>query len=312
MRAAVIPSPGAAPVATEFAEPQARPGLDVVEVVAAGIHPIVRSLAAGAHYASGAQWPMIPGVDGVVRAPGGGLAYAGFAPEPYGTLAERVPVPMTIPLPAGADPVRVAAGMNPGLSSWLPLSRFVEDPGAASVLVLGATGSSGRLAVQNCRERGIGTVVAAGRDATALAALEPLGAIATTSLEAEALAAAVAEHRPTLVLDYLWGSVAEAALAAFGGHGLATYEHPVTYVEIGSLAGASASIPSAVLRSRAVTLLGSGLGSVPPEVLRRAVGEYAGVLGGGGVQVTAVAYPLDDVAAAWADTSSGHRAVVVP
>src|ERR1700689_2001689 len=107
MKAAVITSPGATPEYADFADPGAADGRELVELVAAGIHPVVRSLASGRHYGRRGGWPVS----------------RGSPVPPYGTLAERISVPggMRLRLPAGADPVPVAAGLNPGLSSWLPL-----------------------------------------------------------------------------------------------------------------------------------------------------------------------------------------------
>ncbi|MFT4295844.1 MAG: zinc-binding alcohol dehydrogenase family protein [Micropruina sp.] len=310
MRAAVVTAPGAIPVAGTFAEPELVPGSELVEVVAAGIHPVVRSLVSGQHYGSTDSWPKIPGVDAVARRSDGSLCYTGFTADPYGTFAERAAVRLTLPVPDDADPATLAAGMNPGMASWLPLTAHLKEPAQASVLILGATGSAGRLAVQNCRALGVPQVLAAGRNPDALARTAELAGCATVTLDADALGDAVAEYQPDLVLDFLWGPVAEVALTALGTRGLATVAHPVSYVEIGAAAGATAAVPAAVLRSRSVTLIGSGAGSVAHDTLARAAASYAELIASGAVQVDAVRYPLDDIAAAWADTSSEHRAVV--
>ena len=311
MRAAVVTAPGATPVAGTFTEPELAPGGELVEIVAAGIHPVVRSLVSGRHYGSTDSWPKIPGVDAVARRSDGTLCYTGFTTDPYGTFAERAAVRLTLPVPDQADPVALAAGMNPGMSSWLPLTNYLTNPERASVLVLGATGSAGRLAVQNCRALGVPRVLAAGRNPDALARTAELGDCVTVSLDADALGDAVAEYQPDLVLDFLWGPVAEVALTALGTRGLANVAHPVTYVEIGAAAGATASVPAAVLRSRSVTLRGSGAGSVAHDVLATAAASYAELIASGAVQVDAVGYPLDDISTAWADTSTDHRAVLV-
>ncbi len=311
MRAAVVTAPGAVPVAGTFAEPELIPGAELVEIVAAGLHPVVRSLVSGRHYGSTGSWPKIPGVDAVARRSDGSLCYTGFIADPYGTFAERAAVRLTLPVPDEADPVALAAGMNPGMSSWLPLTSYLTNPEQASVLVLGATGSAGRLAVQNCRALGVTRVLAAGRNPDALARAAELGGCATVSLDADALGDAVAEYQPDLVLDFLWGPAAEVTLTALGTRGLATVAHPVTYVEIGAAAGATASVPAAVLRSRSVTLRGSGAGSVAHDVLATAAASYAELIASRAVQVDAVAYPLDDIATAWADAGTDHRAVLV-
>src|SRR5262245_12873486 len=148
MKAAVVASPGAKPQYKEFPEPVVADGERLVELVAAGIHPVVRALASGAHYGSEGVYPMIPGVDAVARTSDGALVYTGFVKAPYGTLAERMAVPsrFQMELPQGADPIQIAGGVNPGVSSWMPLTVRLEelgDAGLGTVLVLGATGAAG-------------------------------------------------------------------------------------------------------------------------------------------------------------------------
>src|SRR5580658_6250236 len=110
MKAAVVTASDATPEYGEFPEPQVDDGYELVELVAAGLHPIVRSLAAGRHYGSTQSWPVVPGVDVVARTAAGDFIYTGFARPPHGTFAERIAVPRTmrIALPPGADPVQVA------------------------------------------------------------------------------------------------------------------------------------------------------------------------------------------------------------
>ena len=113
MKAAVVTAPDAIPEYGEFSDPQVDEGTELVELVAAGLHPIVRSLAAGRHYGSTQSWPLVPGVDVVARTPTGDFIYTGFVRPPHGTFAERMAVPkrMRVSLPPGADPVKVAGGL---------------------------------------------------------------------------------------------------------------------------------------------------------------------------------------------------------
>lgn len=109
----------------------------------------MRGLASGRHYGSSGRWPLIPGVDAVVRSADGVLAYSGFPEPPYGTLAERISVPsfLWVPIPEGADPARIAGGLNPGMASWLPLqARRTEIGRLNNMLILGVTGMAGLLA----------------------------------------------------------------------------------------------------------------------------------------------------------------------
>ena len=165
MKAAVVYEPGAAPVCDEFPEPKVDDAHALVDLVGAGIHQVVRSRVAGRHYSSAGVWPAVPGVDAVARTADGQLVYTGFVEAPWGTMAERLAVPgqFGVPLPAGADPLAVAAGTNPGMASWLPLGMRRDQRGEAglgTVLILGATGMSGGLAVDNAFALGAESVVA--------------------------------------------------------------------------------------------------------------------------------------------------------
>lgn len=140
MHAAVIPAPGTGPAAGDFPEPSPAPGLEPLTLVAAGIHQVVRSLAAGTHYGSEGVYPLVPGIDAVARTEEGRLVYTAGARAPWGTFAERLAMPMTIDLPPDADPLAIAAGVNPGMSGWMPLVAHRDRPGGlGTVVVVGAT-----------------------------------------------------------------------------------------------------------------------------------------------------------------------------
>ncbi len=271
MKAAIMPSAGALPVYGDFAEPTAGPGQQVVDLVAAGIHHVTRSVAAGRHYGSAGAYPLVPGLNAVARAADGHLVFTSSAPPPYGTFAERIASPdaMRFPLPDGASPEAVAAGINPGMASWLPLqARLAEAGKLATVLILGVTGLSGFLAAQNARLLGAGRVVGAGRsrpglDRAAAAGAEPVPLTGDCAADAQALATVLDGDAPGLVLDFVWGSVAETAFAALARSGLGEDAADIKYVQIGALAGAEAAVPSAVLRSRKLTISGSGAGCSP-------------------------------------------------
>lgn len=315
MRAAVVEAPDTTPVCADFPDPEQRPGRTSLQLVGAGLHHVVRGMAAGRHYSSDRVYPLVPGIDAVARAGDGRLVYTGFARSPWGTMAEWLVTPFELELPAGADPLAVAAGMNPALSGWMPLVARRETAGElGTVLVLGATGMSGGLAVRAALSLGAKQVIAVGRDRDALAQLRGPGVV-TVALAPDAwvaaLAAAVAETPPTLVLDYVWGPVAEAAFAALGRSGPDDDGGAVDYVQIGSLAGAEAMLPAALLRSRRIRVGGSGKGSVSKEQM---IAELPGILArfaDGTFDAPYTAYPLSRVGEAWAHQGR-TRAVVVP
>ena len=332
MKAAVVTNPGADPVYGEFDEPVVDEHHAMVELVAAGIHQVVRSRVEGRHYSTRGIWPAVPGIDAVARTPDGTLVYTGFVDPPWGTMAERMAVPgqFGTPLPDGADPVAVAAGMNPGMASWIPLARRRDElasdrqagdkAGLGTVLVLGATGIAGGLAVDNALALGASAVVAAGRNPDRLAALAervPTPALRTVRLEpdeqrtADALADALAGRPPSAVIDFCWGSVAEAAFRALGRDDLDLPDADVRYVEVGGTAGPDAALPAALLRSRNVTMSGGGLGGTAVTEILARLPEYLSMIADGRVQVPHTAYPLSEVGAAWC-ADDGTRSVVVP
>ncbi len=318
MRAAVVNAPGQDPVCAEFPEPEARPGQEPLHLVGAGLHHVVRARASGHHYSSAQAYPSVPGVDAVARAGDGRLVYTGFPRAPWGTMAERMVTPFELDLPAGADPLAVAAGMNPGMSGWTVLAAHRKEAGSlGSVLVLGATGMSGTLAVQGALALGAERVVAAGRDPESLERLRALGAVPVSLAHdgpdalAGALAAATDDAPPTLVLDFLWGPVAEAAFAALGRGGVGDDDAETAYVQIGSLAGPQASLPAALLRSRRLRVTGSGIGSVSRAELLAEAPAVLALLADGTFSAPYTPYPLSRVGEAWAHRGR-TRAVVVP
>ncbi len=321
MKAAVVEAPGATPGYGDFDEPEAGEGREVVGLVSAGIHPVVRSLAEGRHYGSTGRWPLIPGVDAVARTADGTLVYTGYVEAPYGTLAERMAVPagMRLPLPAGADPVQVAGGLNPGLASWLPLQARAAEAGAlGTVVVLGATGMAGLLAVQNAYLLGAATVIGAGRkpaglDRAAAAGATTVALTGDREEDAARLAGALGGGSPGLVLDFVWAGPAEAMFSALGRRGLQEDDADIAYVQIGALAGPEASVPSSLLRSRRIRISGSGAGSASVATIIDQLPAYMRLIAEGRVHVPTRTFPLSRVADAWtAARDGGPRVVVTP
>lgn len=312
MRAVVFPSSESDPVIDDFPDPEAPPRGETLELVGAGVHPVVRGLARGAHYGSTGVYPLVPGVDAVARRADGSLVYAASPRAPWGTMSERIATSIALPLPGGADPLAVAAGMNPGMSGWMPLTSHRDAHGSlGTVLVLGATGLSGGMAVHAARLFGADRIVAAGRDAASLDALRSAGFDTADLTDPDALARTVADGAPDLVLDYVWGPVAEAAFAALARHGLAGETAETSYVQIGSSAGAMAALPAAVLRSRPLRVSGSGAGSFSQDQLMRELPQMMSHISDDSLPVPYTTYPFRRVGEAWAHTGRS-RAVVVP
>jgi NADPH:quinone reductase-like Zn-dependent oxidoreductase len=308
MHAAVITSFDSPPVYREHPEPVATGEHEmVVDVLAAGLHHLTRAKADGSHYSGTGALPIVPGVDAVVRDPRGELRYAALDDTSLGTFADRtvIDVRRSIPLPDGADPVRIAAGMNPAMSSWVALRRRIDFKPGQRVLVLGATGSAGRTAIRIAKLFGAAQVIAAGRDTTRLAALTALGADETITFDRIDRAADA-----DVVLDYVWGEPsARAMLPLLTAR--ADRRAPLTWIQIGSIAGEHAAVPSVALRAARLQIIGSGIGSITPRDFMAELPELAVALADGTVEVPARAVPLADINREW-DAATADRVVFVP
>jgi NADPH:quinone reductase-like Zn-dependent oxidoreductase len=319
MNAAVVHAFDAPPSYTTFPDPVVGPGEQIVTVTAAALHQIVRGLASGQHYGSTGELPFIPGVDAAGRLADGTRVYFGGARFPYGTFCEQTVIrgPVVIPLPDAIDDATAAAIANPAMSSWAALSARAKFVPGESVLILGATGSSGQLAVQIAKRRGARRIVAAGRNPEALAKLPSLGADAVISLDQprEALVAAFrAEFDAGLdiVLDYLWGLPAEAVIAAIAKKGLSHLSARIRYIQIGSTAGQTISLNAASLRSSGLELLGSGFGSASIQQLCEAVAAFFAIAAEQPFHFSLRRAPLRDVEALWNEREQATRLVFLP
>lgn len=301
MRAAVVTDFSAPPRVADFPEPAPLAGYVEVRPVAVGVHRVVRSTASGAHYSSGDGLPFVIGVDGVALDSAGHRVFTGGAPDPLGTMAERTLVPegFAVALPEALDSVRAAGLVNPAMSSWMPLTTRADLQPGASVLVLGATGVAGRLAVRIALQLGARHVLAAGRNREILDVLDADPLVTAIDLGAspdplpDALAGGV-----DVVLDYLWGTVAERALEGIRRRrGRPTR---VQYAQIGALAGESIRLDAPLLRSSNVTIFGSGLGSIEGPVLMRELPRILDFLVTDDTPAP-VTVPLEQVGTAWDD-----------
>jgi NADPH:quinone reductase-like Zn-dependent oxidoreductase len=314
MKAAVVHGAGQNPVYCEFAEPTAAPGETRITVTAAALSPLVRARAAGAHYSVSGAYPTVVGVDGVGRLDDGRRVYFMLPRAPWGAMAAFAVAPamQIAPLPDGLDDVTAAAIGNPGMSSWAAFKERARLRAGETVLINGATGSAGRLAVQIARHFGAKRVIATGRNPEALRSLAALGADATIALGDDE---AALEDRfrsefakgIDVVVDYLWGKSAERLLVA-AAKGLQD-DAALRFVQVGSASGPNIALPSAVLRSKAITLMGSGLGSVPRDKLAADIGELLQTAATRGFAIPVRAVPLPEVERAWGESDSAARTV---
>ncbi|MEU2723327.1 zinc-binding alcohol dehydrogenase family protein [Streptomyces smyrnaeus] len=315
MNAALVESYDEPPHLRSIPAPDAAPGQEVVDVLAVGVHPATRGIAAGKHYTSPRTLPALAGADAVVRRADGSLGYVMVMGA--GTLAERIVVDpaAAIPVPAGAAPALLAATMNPAMSSWCALRTRVPFQAGQSVLVHGATGNAGSMAVKVAKHLGAGRVIAAGRNRTRLDELPAEGAddIVQLTPDQDATAASLAEAAAEVdvVLDYIWGPATELAMRAVLG---ARTQHTrlLDWVQIGGVGGDSITLSGHALRSNAFRILGSGFGSVDMQSMQRELTELVAAIAAGGMAVHPRPFPLDQVEAAWAHQDApGERTVIL-
>ena len=314
MKAAIVLEAGQTPVFRELEAPVAAPGESRIVVTAAAISQNVKSRASGEHYSSSKQFPFVVGIDGVGRLDNGKRVYFVMPRAPYGSMAEQTVVPAShcLSVPDDLDDATAAAIANPGMSSWAAYTQRAKLKRGETVLVNGATGTAGRLAVQIARHLGAKRIIATGRNVDALTSLERLGADVTIPLIADqdALDASFSEQflkGVDVVIDYLWGKSAERLLIAAAKSGQDA--RPIRFIQVGSLSGQQIILPSAVLRSSAIELMGSGIGSLTIDGLIHAIGELLQATVPGGFAIAFKTVPFSDFEQAWPLDQSHCRTV---
>jgi NADPH:quinone reductase-like Zn-dependent oxidoreductase len=299
MKAAVLREFGASPEYSDFEEPRASEDEMIVDVEAAGLNHLDLLKASGKHYLTRKALPRVVGGDGVGRLPDGRRVYFDTIVDPYGSMAERTVVPKESVLDI-ADDVHgaVAAALgNTGITAWLALEWRARLKPGETVLVLGAGGAVGRVAVPVAHELGAGRVVAVDRPSERLARL---GADAVVELndrvdESEELTAALKRAAPDgvdVILDPLWGPPALAAIQAA--------RYGARHVQIGHVAAPMLTLPALLVRSVDLNLLGFTHTAVPIEIRRAAYRRLTELVTRGGLTVEVEVLPLAEIGAAWA------------
>ncbi len=322
MKAAVVAAPGKTPIYADFDRPVAKAGEELISVRASALSHFSKSRAAGSHYSSdGAGFPFVAGSDGVGVTQDGRRVYFVLPEAPYGALADFCPVQSNrcVELPAALDEITAAAIANPGMSAWTALVERAHLARGETVLVNGATGTAGRLAVQLAKHLGAGKVIATGRNAEeleevknlgadiaipfALGALHPSGAKDYENALKQAFAQGI-----NVVIDYLWGESAKTVIVAIAK----TVEDatPVRFVHVGGASGEeNIELPGAALRSSALVLMGSGVKSVRFPVLLRAIKHVFELVQPAGLEIATKVAPLSQVEEVWEKDTGKPRVV---
>jgi NADPH2:quinone reductase len=319
MNAAVLYTPGKPPRFEKFSEPIPGDGEVLVHVHAASLKAIDKQLASGSHYASPRQFPLVCGTDGVGHLNDEQRVFFGGPRPPYGAMAQRTVVSkaFTFPVPEGVNDETAAALPNPAVSAWLSLAFRAKLAPGENVLILGATGVTGKLAITTAKLLGAGRVVAVGRNPQVLSTLHALGADATIRLDvpakdlSEAFALEAGESGFQVVIDYVWGRPAEAFLAAIARKEFAVIKSEIRFVQVGESAGPTISFPASVLRSTAITILGTA-GIPPRDILMNALQQVMAHAATGKLRIETERVPLADVESAWQREQRGRRLVIVP
>jgi NADPH:quinone reductase-like Zn-dependent oxidoreductase len=237
--------------------------------------------------------------------PQGRRVYFLFPQTPFGSMAERslVASDLLVPVPAALADDEAAAISTAGLASWVALTRRTPLAGGETVLVNGATGAAGSMALQIARHLGAAKVIAVGRNKERLSAIDADTHIALDDGADAALRAAF-DQGVNVVLDFIWGepamTVLKAAASNRGGRG---GEPRLRYVQIGNSAGAEVSLRADMLRGSGLELLGSGIGSVAIKELLAGAGELLSISSEAGLKPAFTSVPLTDVARIWNDPS---------
>jgi NADPH:quinone reductase-like Zn-dependent oxidoreductase len=310
MKAAIVTGPDTTPVFGDFHSPAAQSGLELVEVRAAALSNLTKGRAAGSHYSADNQYPFVPGVDGTGTISSGRRVYFVLPEAPFGAMAEQTLVDprRTIALPDNLDDITAAAIANPGMSCWAALVERARFQPGETVLINGATGASGSVAVQLAKQLGANKVIVTGRNARELEALRPLGADVVLPFDLrpenpagpgdfEAALAHEFTHGLDVVIDYLWGTSARTIMVAVAK--AVEDAHPVRFIQVGESSREPVELPGAALRSSALQIMGSGLKSVPLPSLLEAIRHTFDLAASGKLRIDSKAVPLAQVAETW-------------
>ncbi len=327
MKAAVVMEAGKTPVYGDFETPVAKAGEELITVRAGALSNLTRMRASGSHYSSSGVFPAVAGTDGVGLTQDGRRVYFAMPEAPFGSLAEFCPIHprRCVGIPDSLDDYMAAAIANPGMSAWAALMERARLAGGETVLVNGATGTAGRIAVQLAKYLGAARVIATGRNEEELEEIKQLGADVVISFNLSAQNSSGArdyedalkqvfaprletgtESGVDVVIDYLWGESAKSVIAAIA---TTAGDRPVRFVQVGAVGGETIELPGAALRSSAITLMGSGVGSVSGAALLQSIRKVFESVGPAGLKIASRVVPISDVEDAWSKATGKPRVV---
>lgn len=323
MKAAVLHRFGKTPRFEDFSDPSPGPDETVIQVKAVALENIDRALARGTHYASHQFLPKLPaivGTDGIGMLGDGRLVGFGGLHPPFGSMAERAVIPQAyaVPIPEGVDAVTAAAVPGSALSVLFPLKWGAQLQPGETVLINGATGFAGKLAIQIAKLLGAQRVIGTGRNARSLQGLHALGADGVIDLtRSEKQLTQAFQHEAgssgyAIILDFLWGHPTQVLLQTLVPHELAFARQRVRLVQIGDMAGATIALPAEALRTSGLEIVGAG-GGITPEAVGEGTQLVWDWIKTGKLSADLEQMPLKEVERAWKRTDiHGKRIVLVP
>lgn len=323
MKAAVLHHFGEAPRYEEFPDPI--PGEDEiqVQVQAVALENAVKALANGSHYASRqffTHLPAVVGFGGIGTLADGQLVGFGGMRPPYGSMAEMAVIPKTgyASIPAGVDAATAAALPASALTALFPLKWGANLQPGETVLVQGATGVSGRLAIQVAKLLGAGRIVGSGRHEASLEQISKLGADAVIDLKQsdESLAEAFRKEAGAtgyhVILDFIWGHPTEVLIKTLVPRELSFAKSRTRLIQVGESAGPTIALPADSLRTSGLEIAGAGA-NLTPETMAEGTHQVWNWIKEGKLQLDIERVPLREIESAWQRADQhGKRLVIVP
>lgn len=320
MKAAVITGFGEVPQYVDFADPVPVDGEILVDIKASVLENFDKGTVSGKHYSSNSLYPQFPavvGTDGIGMTEDGKMVGFGKIRPPFGAFAERAVAAYTVPIPEGIDAVRASAMPRSTLTSLLPLKYSARLQPGETVLVNGATGVSGRIAIQVAKMMGAGKVIATGRNERSLGLLPGLGADVVIDLKqgdgdlAKAFMEAGGSNGIDVVVDFIWGHPAEVLIGTFIPTEAGFAKRRIRYIQIGEKAGSPISLPASALRTSGLELM--GVGKLSFEVVQEEMKQVWDWIAADRLFMEIERVPLSDIADAWRrDGLEGKRLVIIP
>lgn len=322
MKAAVLHKFGDIPRYEDFPDPTPKKDELLIEVKAVTLENIDQMMTKGNHFASKqflSELPAIVGLGGVgERADGKLVGFSGMK-APYGAMAEKVVVSKasTVLIPDGIHAETAAALPSAALTSLFPLKWGVEMKQGETVLINGATGVAGKLAVQIAKHLGAGCIIGTGRNKQSLSRIKEFGADKVIDLNQseESLIASFQKEIDSgidIILDFLWGHPTEIFLKAFAPQEISLSGKRTRLIQIGEKAGSDITLPAGTLRTSGLEIYGGAAG-LTPELIQKGtdlVWEWAQ---NDQLQMDMDIVPLPNIETVWTRSDfEGKRIVITP